>query len=428
MPLLRVKQSTIFKISEAQSFMLAPSEKHNVKTGEFWATEVVEDGNHYRVRLQEELGGRSQWFVFKGHAEVVHQDPPESLYPPAEEEMGTRSLDGGGDDGDKDLTIVVIKDTVFKAKPADSSTLPDTEKISVAKGEYKIKDIEDADSHVKVNLEEALDDRIEWYVFKGHLDLVNIPTYGPPQDEPEPVVEPKVEVLRNTIFKTRTVQSSDLAENEKVIVSPGTFLITGAKPENRHYLLTLVDNLEDRKEWYGFEEHLKFYDADEILEKGKAAAAKEAPKEEPKPVPAARPRGRMINIPGYGQVGTNDLIIPGGHFTWAEATKGGSRIPVNANISRSIVKMAQRMEEVRSKVGNRSISVTSWYRPPAVNRAVGGASRSTHLSGHGVDFNVSGLSPRSVQRILDPWWNGGLGYGRTFTHIDNRGYRARWNY
>ena len=153
--------------------MLSPNERHSVKTGEFWATEVVEDGNHYRVQLQEELGGRKQWFVFKGHAEIVHQDPPENLYPPAQEEMGTRSLDGGGDDdADKDLTIVVIKDTVFKAKPADSSTLPDSEKISVAKGEYKIKDIDDAESHVKVNLEEPLDDRIEWYVFKGHLDLI----------------------------------------------------------------------------------------------------------------------------------------------------------------------------------------------------------------------------------------------------------------
>ena len=278
MPLLRVKQSTIFKTSEAQSFTLPPSDKFNVNSGELWASEVVEDGNHYRVRLREELGGRNQWFVFKGHAEISYQDPPESSYPPAGEALGTRSLDGG-DDGDKDLTIVVIKDTVFKAKPVDSSTLPDNEKISVAEGEYKIKDIEDAESHVKVQMMDPLDNRIEWYVFKGHLDLVNLPTYGPPQDEPEPVVQPKVEVLRNTVFKTKTVQSSALAESEKVLVSPGTFLISAAKPENRHYLLTLVDTLEDRKQWYGFEEHLKFEDADEILEKGKADAAKDAAKD-----------------------------------------------------------------------------------------------------------------------------------------------------
>ncbi|MGD1936197.1 MAG: D-Ala-D-Ala carboxypeptidase family metallohydrolase [Cyanophyceae cyanobacterium] len=431
MPLLRVKQPTVLKISEVQSFMLPPNDKFNIRAGELWASEVVDSGSHYRVRLQEDLGGRKQWFVFKGHAEVSYQDPPETLYPQAEESLGSRSLDGGNDNSDeKDLTIVVIKDTVFKAQPVDSSTLPDGEKISVADGEYKIKQVEDADSHVKVQLLEPLDDRVEWYVFKGHLDLVNIPTYAPPSDEPEPAPDPEVEVIRNTVFKTKPVQSSALSESEKVVVAPGSFLISAAKPEEKHYLLTLVDALEDRTEWYAFGEHVKFENADELLEKGKAAAAKDVAKEEEKakPVTPPRPRGRMINIPGYGQVGTNDLIIPGGHFTWAEATKGGSRIPVNASISRNIVKMAQRMEEVRTKVGNRSISVTSWYRPPAVNRAVGGASRSTHLSGHGVDFNVSGLSPRSVQRILDPWWSGGLGYGRTFTHLDNRGYRARWNY
>ena len=433
MPLLKVKQPTVLKVSDVQSFMLPPSDKFNIKKGELWTSEVVDSGSHYRVNLLNDLGGRKQWFVFKGHAEVSYQDPPESLYPSTGEDLGTRGLDGNNnDDSETDLTIVVIKDTVFKAKPVDSSILSDGEKISVADGEYKIKQVEDADSHVKVQLLDPIDDRIEWYVFKGHLDLVNIPTYAPPSEEPEPVAKPEVEVIRNTVFKTKPVQSSALSESEKVVVAPGSFLISAVKPDGAHYLLTLVDSLEDRTQWYAFGEHVEFENADEILEQGKAAATKEAEKEaepvKPEPVSPPRNRGRMINIPGYGQVGANDLIIPGGHFTWGEATKGGSRIPVNSSISRNIVKMAKRMEEVRAKVGNRSISVTSWYRPPAVNRAVGGASRSTHLSGHGVDFNVSGLSPRSVQRILDPWWSGGLGYGRTFTHLDNRGYRARWNY
>ncbi|MEM9244713.1 MAG: D-Ala-D-Ala carboxypeptidase family metallohydrolase [Cyanobacteria bacterium P01_F01_bin.153] len=427
MPLLRVKQPTVFKVSEAQSFMLPPDDKFNVRAGELWASEIVDSGSHYRVSLQQELGGRKQWFVFRGHAEVSYQDPPDP--PPSEDgDLGSRGLDKSDSDDATKLTIVVTKGTVFKTKPDDSSTLPDSEKISVAEGEYTIRQIvEDAGSHIKVQLLEPLDDRIEWYVFKGHLDLVNLPTKEPSKDEPEPVVEPKVKVLRDTIFKTKTIQSSDLGENEKVIVAPGSFLIKAAKPDGKHYLLTLVDTLEERTEWYAFGEHIEFEDADEILEQGKAAATKE--EEEAKPVaPPPRPRGRMINIPGYGQVGTNDLIIPGGHFTWSEATKGGSRIPENATISRNIVRMAKRMEEVRSRLGNRSISVTSWYRPPAVNRAIGGASRSTHIQGYAVDFNASGLSPRSVQRMLDPWWSGGLGYGHTFTHLDDRGYRTRWNY
>ncbi|MEM9770142.1 MAG: D-Ala-D-Ala carboxypeptidase family metallohydrolase [Cyanobacteria bacterium P01_D01_bin.73] len=429
MPLLRVKQPTVFKVSEAQSFMLAADDKLSVRAGELWASEVVDSGGHYRVTLQEDLGGRKQWFVFRGHAEVSYQDPPTP--PPADDDLGSRGLDKDDDDDDASrLTIVVTKGTVFKTKPEDSSTLPSSEKISVAAGEYTIKQVEDAGSHVKVQLLEPLDDRIEWFVFKGHLDLVNLPTKTPSKDDPEPVIEPKVEVLRDTIFKTKPIQSTDLDENEKVIVAPGSFLIKSAKPDGKHYLLTLVDSLEGRADWFAFSEHIKFEDADEILEQGKTAAAKEDEKEEVKPETPAPPRnrGRMINIPGFGQVGTNDLIISGGHFTWGEATKGGSRIPANSTISRNIVRMAERMEEVRSRLGNRSISVTSWYRPPAVNRAIGGARNSTHFQGYAVDFNASGLSPRSVQRMLDPWWSGGLGYGRSFTHLDDRGYRTRWNY
>ena len=60
MPLLRVKQPTVFKVSEAQSFMLPPDDKFNVRAGELWASEIVDSGGHYRVTLQQELGGRKQ--------------------------------------------------------------------------------------------------------------------------------------------------------------------------------------------------------------------------------------------------------------------------------------------------------------------------------------------------------------------------------
>ena len=62
---------------------------------------------------------------------------------------------------------------------------------------------------------------------------------------------------------------------------------------------------------------------------------------------------------------------------------------------------AARMEAVRVALGNRVISISSGYRSPQVNRAVGGARTSAHLSGQAVDFNCYGLgSPREVCRII----------------------------
>lgn len=62
---------------------------------------------------------------------------------------------------------------------------------------------------------------------------------------------------------------------------------------------------------------------------------------------------------------------------------------------------AGRMEEVRKLLGDRVITVSSGYRSPALNRAVGGAPRSAHLTGHAVDFNCYGFgNPKAVCRVL----------------------------
>lgn len=62
---------------------------------------------------------------------------------------------------------------------------------------------------------------------------------------------------------------------------------------------------------------------------------------------------------------------------------------------------AARMEEIRRLLGDRVITVSSGYRCPALNRAVGGARTSAHLTGHAVDFNCYGHgSPREVCRAI----------------------------
>lgn len=137
----------------------------------------------------------------------------------------------------------------------------------------------------------------------------------------------------------------------------------------------------------------------------------------------------IIRLPEVGIVSSKDVIPGCRHFTWGEFTKGLTRVPDTALIVRNTIKLARYLEKVRLHLG-RAISVVSGYRPPTVNISVGGASNSRHKYGDAADITVSGIEPYMAYMLLNRWHNdcGGLGNGRSFTHIDLRGYAARWNY
>ena len=77
------------------------------------------------------------------------------------------------------------------------------------------------------------------------------------------------------------------------------------------------------------------------------------------------------------------------------------------------------------------LGVTSWYRPPNVEREVKG-SGANHPFGFAADiYPLGGGDIWAFQKWADKWWGkrGGLGYGakKGFVHVDLRHYR-RWNY
>ncbi len=146
--------------------------------------------------------------------------------------------------------------------------------------------------------------------------------------------------------------------------------------------------------------------------------------------PAIKTSGIAFKLPSGETVGTNNPISGCQHFTWGEATANGVRRPRTIAIEGNIVECALYLERIRVLFGDRRLTINSWYRPPEVNRAVGGVSNSTHLAGHGVDFTVAGINPINVYLRLDKWHgaNGGLGKSSVFTHLDLRGYSARWRY
>lgn len=83
-------------------------------------------------------------------------------------------------------------------------------------------------------------------------------------------------------------------------------------------------------------------------------------------------------------------------------------------------------EMIRGHFG-KPITVNSGYRTPAYNAKVGGASGSYHMRGMAADIVVSGVSPQRVAQYAEEIGVQALHAYNTFTHIDTRPYRARWN-
>ncbi|MFN3513931.1 MAG: D-Ala-D-Ala carboxypeptidase family metallohydrolase [Phenylobacterium sp.] len=92
------------------------------------------------------------------------------------------------------------------------------------------------------------------------------------------------------------------------------------------------------------------------------------------------------------------------HFTLEELTatqqRGLDNTP-SAQVTANLRATAERMEAVRELLGGHPILVSSGYRSPAVNRAVGGAVRSAHLTGQAVDFVCHRFgTPKAICRKL----------------------------
>lgn len=90
------------------------------------------------------------------------------------------------------------------------------------------------------------------------------------------------------------------------------------------------------------------------------------------------------------------------NFSLAEFTRsatareiGDDNAPTPAH-RKNLERLAKGMEKVRDICGDRAVTITSGYRNPRVNRAVGGVANSDHASGHAADFTVKGLTARQV--------------------------------
>ena len=86
------------------------------------------------------------------------------------------------------------------------------------------------------------------------------------------------------------------------------------------------------------------------------------------------------------------------------------------------------LQKIRDHFG-KAVTITSAFRTASHNKKVGGATYSQHLYGKAADIKVSGVAPSVVADYVETLMpsTGGVGRYSTFTHVDVRKVKSRWN-
>jgi len=128
-----------------------------------------------------------------------------------------------------------------------------------------------------------------------------------------------------------------------------------------------------------------------------------------------------------------NTIPKSAHFSASEfRCKDSARTAVPKYLYGNLQALMNNLEIIRTALGNKPITINSGYRTPKHNAAVGGASKSKHLTAMAADIRVSGVSASKVhatikQLILSGKIRaGGLGKYNSFTHYDVRGEYKHW--
>ncbi len=140
------------------------------------------------------------------------------------------------------------------------------------------------------------------------------------------------------------------------------------------------------------------------------------------------------------------------HFTLEEFTDSQTAArmginnvpPAGSQERKNLQRTAEVMEKVRTLLGDKPILISSGYRSPQVNAAVGGSKSSAHMSALACDFSCPGYgTPKAICKHLhshmkalgidqliheyDTWVHLGLSAGEPRHQaltIDNKGTRS----
>jgi hypothetical protein len=108
----------------------------------------------------------------------------------------------------------------------------------------------------------------------------------------------------------------------------------------------------------------------------------------------------VLETKPMGPMQIRDVL--GEHFTWDEVTrtKTGLPNPIDDDSRRRFQQLHDTvLAPLRAHLG-RPIIISSGFRSPAVNKAVGGSSTSRHLTGEAADIKVPGMAPEAVAATI----------------------------
>ena len=91
-------------------------------------------------------------------------------------------------------------------------------------------------------------------------------------------------------------------------------------------------------------------------------------------------------------------------------------------------KLVDLLQNIRNHFGA-AVTINSAYRTESYNKKIGGATKSQHVNGTAADIVVKGATPLEVAQYVEHIMpdSGGIGVYQSFTHVDVRASRSRWD-
>ena len=137
--------------------------------------------------------------------------------------------------------------------------------------------------------------------------------------------------------------------------------------------------------------------------------------------PCRRRKDESMSVKTYSKARDGGLRVSDSFLVKEFACKDGTdRILIDSDLAAGLQKIRNYFRK--------PVIINSAYRTAAHNKKVGGSSNSQHLLGKAADIRIEGVAPLLIAQYAEYIGMGGVGLYDTFTHVDSRAGKSRWDY